>query len=339
MHDTEIACNRITHDRPAVLPSPLMKTSVLESPTFLVGAERSGTTLLRLMLSHHPQIAWCNEFEYAIDQVGPAGQFPALEDYLEWLKIHRIFQATGFEASTGLSYGDLIKSFLVQKQVQEDKPIVGATVHRHFDRLLKIWPQARFIHLIRDPRDVARSCIGMGWAGNVWTGSERWVEAEECWDMLKQRLSDDRYVEITYEDLISNPETVLTKLAHFLGTDYDPAMLQYSQDTTYEQPDSRFLNQWRRKLSDREIQLIESRVGALLVERGYTASGLPAIQLSNREIQSLKLQDWWTRANFRLQRYGAPLFVLNYVTSRLPVRTWHNTVQLKINEIDSKHIK
>lgn len=320
-----------------------MKTAVLESPTFLIGAERSGTTLLRLMLSHHPQIAWCNEFEYAIDRVSPEGKFPELSDYQDWLKTHRIFQATGFEASTGLSYGDLIKSFLVQKQVREQKPVVGATVHRHFDRLLTIWPNARFIHLIRDPRDVARSCISMGWAGNVWTGSERWVEAEECWDALKQRhLNDrpnDRYVEIRYEDLIANPETVLTKLANFLGVEYDPAMLEYHKDTTYEQPDSQFLNQWRRKLSDREIQLIESRVGALLTERGYTASGLPAIQLTDRETQALKLQDWWARANFRLERYGAPLFVLNYVTSRLPVPAWHNTVQLKINEIDSKYIK
>jgi LPS sulfotransferase NodH len=316
-----------------------MKTSALESPTFLIGAERSGTTLLRLMLSHHPQIAWCNEFEYAIDQVSDDGQFPGMANYREWLKTHRIFQATGFQVSPDLSYGELVQSFLRQKQAQEQKPVVGATVHRHFDRLLALWPNARFIHIVRDPRDVARSCIGMGWAGNVWTGSARWLEAEQCWEAFKQTLPGDRYVEISYEELIREPQTVLTQLANFLGVDYDPAMLQYNQDTTYEQPDSRFLNQWQRKLGDRDIQLVESRVGDLLLQRGYEASGLPAIELTSRQIQFLKLQDWWARANFRLQRYGVVLFVLNYMTSRLPVRAWRDRVQLQINQIDLQYIK
>lgn len=309
------------------------------SPTFLVGAERSGTTLLRLMLSHHPQIAWCNEFEYAIDQVGEDLQFPTVSHYTDWLKTHRIFQATGFQVSPNLAYDEVIKSFLQQKQAQEQKPIVGATVHRHFDRLLAIWPKARFIHLVRDPRDVARSCIQMGWAGNVWTGSQRWVEAEQCWETLKKTLPDHRYVEISYEGLITNPEAVLTQLANLLGVDYDAAMLEYNEDTTYERPDSQFLNQWRRKLNDRDIQLIELRVGDFLTQRGYSASGLPRIQLTHSQAQSLKAQDWWFRANFRLQRYGVPLFTLNYITSRLPVKTWHDTIQLKINQIDSQYIK
>ncbi|MBE9174584.1 sulfotransferase [Synechocystis salina LEGE 06155] len=316
-----------------------MKTSALESPTFLIGAERSGTTLLRLMLSHHPQIAWCNEFEYAIDQVRDNGQFPEVSHYLEWLKTHRIFQATGFEVSPDLTYEELVQSFLQQKQDQEQKPVVGATVHRHFDRLLAIWPNARFIHIVRDPRDVARSCISMGWAGNVWTGSQRWVEAEECWEALKQNLPVDRYVEISYEDLIRNAQTVLTQLANFLGVDYDPAMLEYNQDTTYEKPNSSLLNQWRRKLGDRDVQLVECQVGDFLIQRGYEASGLPTIQLTGSQIRSLKLQDWWARANFRLQRYGAVLFALNYITSRLPVRAWRDKVQLQINQIDLQYIK
>jgi hypothetical protein len=62
-------------------------------------------------------------------------------------------------------------------------------VHRHYDRLLRLWPEARFIHLVRDPRDVASSCIGMGWAGNVWTGVTRWIEAERLWDEVRGDLA------------------------------------------------------------------------------------------------------------------------------------------------------
>ena len=66
------------------------------NPFFLVGAERSGTTLLRLMLSHHPQIAWCQEFEYVVDKISPTGEFPLLTEYNELLESHRIFQDSGF---------------------------------------------------------------------------------------------------------------------------------------------------------------------------------------------------------------------------------------------------
>ncbi|MGB3558270.1 MAG: sulfotransferase, partial [Geitlerinemataceae cyanobacterium] len=50
-------------------------------PILLVGAERSGTTMLRLMLSHHPEIAWCNEFEYSVDLISDTQEFPKLDRY------------------------------------------------------------------------------------------------------------------------------------------------------------------------------------------------------------------------------------------------------------------
>jgi len=85
-------------------------SSFIDKPIFLVGAERSGTTVLRLMLDHHPQIAWCYEFEYVVDQISNNGDFPQLEAYYEWLETHRIFQGTGFEVDRSLSYPQLANS-------------------------------------------------------------------------------------------------------------------------------------------------------------------------------------------------------------------------------------
>ena len=169
--------------------------------------------------------------------------------------------------------------------------MIGATVHRHFDRLLKIWPNARFIHLIRDGRDVARSCIGMGWSGNVWTGVERWLEAESLWNELKPKISADQYTEVNYEDLITQPAEVLTEICQFIGLEYDKAMLNYDQDTTYSKPDPKLIQQWRKKLSEEEIRLVESRASDLLVSRGYELSGLPSLQLTASMRRNLKLQD------------------------------------------------
>lgn len=317
-----------------------MSTSLraIDQPIFLVGAERSGTTLLRLMLDQHPELAWCFEFEYAVDQMSDQGQFPAMEVYHEWLETHRIFQACNFEIDPSLDYPQLIKSFLVQQAAQTHKKIVGATVHRHFDRLLLIWSNARFIHILRDPRDVARSCVGMGWAGNVWTGVERWIEAEQLWADTKQIVPAERRLEITYELLITEPTIALQQVCKFLNIPYSDRMLKYPESTSYGFPDPRLIEQWKRKMTDREIQLVESRTAEMLVERGYELSGLPKLDTAAIEA-SLKLEDWLKRKSFRLKRYGLPLVASDFVARRAGLKTWRKQVQLKLNLVDTACLK
>lgn len=113
-----------------------------QPPAFLVGSERSGTTMLRLMLDHHPMLVWQDEFEFAVDMISPDGGFPDMGYYREWLSLHRIFLASGFTIDPTLDYARLIRGFLEQRRSRDGKPIVGATVHRHFDRLLHLWPEA-----------------------------------------------------------------------------------------------------------------------------------------------------------------------------------------------------
>lgn len=312
---------------------------VITEPIFLVGAERSGTTMLRLMLCHHPKISWCNEFEYSVDCISDTQDFPNLKQYYEWLETHRIFRKTGFQIDQNLDYPQLINSFLCQKREQTDKPIVGATVHRHFDQLLKIWPNARFIHLIRDPRDVARSCIGMGWAGNVWAGIERWLEAEQLWEKLDRQIPDDRKIEVQYEALIEKPTEILSLLSNFIGVGFDPAMLSYPETTTFSYPDPKLIYQWRRKMSDYEIQLVESQIGKLLTKRGYEHSGLPTLNITPGIRQQLKLQDWWVRWQFRLNRYGWRLWIADYLARHLGMKSWEKRLRLEIGAIDQTYIK
>lgn len=52
--------------------------SAQSGPLFLIGAERSGTTLCRLMPDHHPAICWLGEFDYAIERVGDDGAVPSI---------------------------------------------------------------------------------------------------------------------------------------------------------------------------------------------------------------------------------------------------------------------
>lgn len=311
---------------------------LISQPIFLVGAERSGTTLLRLMLDHHPHISFYSEFEYAVDLIKD-GNYPNLNQYYEFLETDRIFQTSGFTIDNKLNYPQLVDSFLRQKRQRDGKTIIGATVHRHFDRLLAIWPNARFIHILRDARDVARSCIGMNWAGNVWTGVERWLEAEQLWVQLQQQLTSQQYIQVRYESLITEPVANLTTLCEFMGKSYDGAMLSYPETTTYSLPKASLLAQWRNKLSEREIQLIEARVGDMLEERGYELSGLPSLKISPIEQQKLRMHNRWSVVQRRIRTYGLPLVLSSYFSRRLGIKLWEKQAQLRFNAIDMNSLR
>lgn len=317
-----------------------MKTTEwIKQPVFLVGAERSGTTVLRLMLDHHPEIAFRQEFEFAVDRISENGQWPGLADYYDWLSMDRIFQASGFQIDPERDYPQLINSFLIQKRNRDGKSIVGATVHRHFDRLKWIWPDARFIHLIRDGRDVARSCIGMGWAGNVYTGIERWIGAERLWEKLKAGLDPADYIEIRFEDLIRDTRTVLDQVCRFMGTRYHDAMLDYTKKTTYEAPDPKLIEQWRRKQSPKEIQLVESRIADMLVDRGYPLSGLPRLTVTRHMRYRLLIQDRLAGWQFGIRRFGLFLILADNVTRRLGFSAPSRRIRKKIDTIAASHIQ
>lgn len=320
-------------------PMSGMSTQTKCEPVFLIGAERSGTTLFRLMLDHHPQITWLNEFEYVVDLIDANGRCPSLSDYWQWLSSHRVFGATGFAIDRSLDYSQLVDSFLEQQRTRTKKPIVGATVHRRYEILLRLWPNARFIHLVRDPRDVASSCVAMGWAGNVWDGVSRWIDAETRWLRLQSELPAERHLDVSYESLIADPESTLRRACGLIGTDYAACMLDYPRDTTYQRPDMNLLGQWSRKLSHRQVQLIESRVANMAVDRGYTLSGLPRMTLSGPQKVFLRVQNRLARIRFRIRRYGPALWLACLIVPRFGPKSWKQRVLLCVAAVDRTHLK
>jgi len=317
-----------------------MSTALATSePFFLVGSERSGTTLLRLMLAHHARIECAPEFEFLVEELPPAGGWPDMQAYREWLATNRIFLPHGLAIDAGLDYPALMKSFLAQYARPSGKPVHGATCHKHFDRLLRIWPRARFVHLLRDGRDVARSCIGMGWAGNVWHGAQRWIDAQELWDALAPRLEPACRHELRYEDLIRAPEQELARLCRFLGVDYDPGMLDYSADSSYERPDPALIAQWKRKLTPAELALLEARIGPRLRKAGYEESGVPPARVGAWRRLTLAAQDRCARFQFRRRRYGLAWLVRSRLARLAGAKAWQRRLLLQQNEIDNRHLQ
>jgi hypothetical protein len=308
-------------------------------PVFVVGAHRSGTTLLGLMLRGHPQMAFLGEFEYAVDFF-EGGAWPERETLLERLETDRRYRAQGFEILPGLAGRALMDSFLSQtRERQGGKSRVGATFHRHFDRVVDLWPEARIVHLLRDGRDVAMSRIGMGWAGNPWTSCAAWLRMEQSWDRVAPGAAG-RSHELRYEDLVTRPEETLRSLCDFLSLDWEPeALLSYPERSRYGPPDAKLAEQWRRKLSQRELELLEHEIGAMLERRGYPSSGVAARPPGSFERARLRIQDRLSRSRFRLRRFGWGLVLADFAARRLGWTSLQRRVQHRLDAVTTTHLR
>lgn len=307
----------------------------VERPVFLVGAERSGTTVFRLMLDHHPSIAVCSEFEYVVDPLVGRDDLPPTEAFRERLKKNWIFRNHAFEIDESLDYPALCRSFL--RQTNDEKcsgqaKVIIPVVHRHYDELPRLWPNARYIHIVRDPRDVARSAIGMGWAGNVWYGAEKWIEAEQAWDRLRGVVADDAWLEVKNETLICQTQATLERVCAFAGVEFDPSMMKYHENTSYTPPDPSLTQQWKRKLSQDQVSLVEARVGDLLTARGYELSGFPVVLPSSVRQASLAAGNKWRRLLHRRRMLGTGLFLSDILSRLLHLRVWRRKIEPRLYE-------
>jgi hypothetical protein len=287
----------------------------LAEPFFLVGAERSGTTLLRLMLTHHPQIRCLLESSYLVDYLTPEGGEPDGKVVREQINADRVAQHAGFSLAPGESFVNAARAFVAKDSEASGKAIFGATIHRRLPAVLQVWPHARFVNLIRDPRDVAPSVVAMGWAGNTWFGSRFWLEAQQDAQQLFAQLEPNRGITIRFEDLVSEPVTTLTKICEFLGCDFDPAMLSYPEHSSYPPPDASAAARWKKKLSTKDIRLVEAHVGDWLNTAGYEPSGQPLLQLSAWQRTALLFQNRFAKSSFRIRRHGF-FTLLSFTVSR-----------------------
>jgi hypothetical protein len=311
----------------------------MNAPFFLVGSERSGSTMLRLMLDHHPQLACNLESDFLVSHVDDAGTLPEIGAYRAFLTRDRVFRHSRFEVDESLGYQDLVASFLEQKRARDAKQRVGATVHHDFHRLPFLWPEARFVYLLRDGRDVANSAVGMGWAGNAYCGADIWIEAEGRWAEMRARLDPEAYIEVRFEDLVADPERTLARVCRFLGVPYDERMLAYPQTTTYGAPDVRLASQWRGRMDPRTRARVEARIGERLAQRGYPLAGDVPPPIGRGTDLLLRLESRLGCLRDRITRYGLSLTLEEFTARRLGLRRWQASAQLRCDAIIDHGLK
>lgn len=314
----------------------------VDDPIFLVGSTRSGTTLLSLILGHHPQISFVGEFEWVWDLSGPGGS-PPLTSYHDWLSTHRHFRFHKLHIDSSLPFDDLVRSFLQQMRADVDpkgqRPHVGCQVHRNYRHALALWPQARFIHIVRDGRDVCASWMKLGWIGNAIAGGYKWRELIAEWSALATMIDPSRRIEIRHEDLVQFPERELARLCRFIGVEYAPEMMRYHEDTTYEPIDPTQVGKWRTSLSSRNVRIFEALTANELCANGYSLSGHPPYPLGPLAERRLWLESRITHLRRRIGNYGLRICVTEFLARRFGLESMRKRVQLQINAIENARIQ
>ncbi len=271
---------------------------------FIVGRGRSGTTLLRAMFDTHPELAVPDETHFIVPLGRQRRHFESPQRFLVDKFLAEMLPRPGF-VKLGLSADVLRRSLedvppvnypqavrrifqLYARQQGKTRFADKTPMHVHnIGYLARLFPESKFIHLIRDGRDVTLSYLDVAWnSDQLGHHALAWKRAVRAGRIAGRRLGPDRYQEVRYEELIDQPEQTLRALSCFIHLPYDPVMLRYferadelvapmahpeARQGLYKPP-TKGVRDWRQQMSDQDIQLFEALAGDLLDHLGYERS-------------------------------------------------------------------
>lgn len=306
-------------------------TASSASPVFLIAPARSGAAALRHLLNAHPAIIIAPEYDFLIEAISAEGRFMKREAFLRSVEYNSRFKRLGHQIPTGMPFAGIANALL--DQVAAAKPgamVVGATLQHDFDRILWLWPEARFIHLVRDGRDVAMATVRARQAGNLWHGIAGWVDTEILWDRMSHKLPPDRQFTLRYEVLATEPDYELRRICDFLQLPFDPAMLQ--QASVLRDNDS---GRWR-KTESSEQSAAEHRAARWLLQNGYFLSGTVRPPSPLRRL-ALGLQNRIAMTNHRRALLGTGLWLKGILIDQLGSRKAKARMRRRQYDILSRH--
>ena len=278
--DFRAAVDRALEDRPR--PSTASR-----SPIFIGGAGRSGTTLLRRMLDAHPNIACGGELKI----------LPRLVSvWLEAEVVHGSLLRSYGLSSPALReiFADTISRLLEAHRLKTGKRRMAEKTPgnvRVFGPLHHLFPNSPLLHVVRDGRDVVCSLLRQEWLGpdgerapfttDPREAARYWVESVQA-GRAAARASTSvaaRYLEVRYEDLVTDPSGELHRVLSFIGEPWDDGVLRHHVDSAgadedgdsreLQAVDSTSIGRWGRDLSQSDLSAVLEVAGSLLRELGY----------------------------------------------------------------------
>ncbi len=282
-----------------------------KAPIFVLGCGRSGSTLLRLMLTSHPNIGIPPEGTFMLGLFGKyyrggAVLRESIEHFCEMVFRSDRFSEWNLDRSRVLARLAAVQeetyANLIDAVYSEYVACLDSTKQRWGDKnidyvmsipkILTLFPNAKIIHVIRDGRDVALSYRAVDFGPNgLFSTAVFWRRRTLTGRASGEWAGPARYFEIKYEDLVEQPEHECQRLCDFLGEEFSPQMLrfyEYNQlkelipkhrlawhQRTLEPVTQARVRLWKQQMSQRELMIFESVAGTALERFGYETHDFP----------------------------------------------------------------
>jgi Sulfotransferase family len=275
-----------------------------KAPVFVLGCPRSGTTVLYHMLLSAGGFAnyrsESNVFNILVPRFGGMRFESDRKRLMEvWVR-SMLFRVSGLDAADITAKvvancrngGDFLR--IVMEEVARTQGVerwADCTPHHllSMTEIKRQIPDALFIHIIRDGRDVALSYLRQGWAHPLpWDRGKELAVAALYWKWIVGKgraagktLGPD-YHEVRFEDLVANPQEALGRLGEFIGHDLDYGRIQQAGIGSVSEPNSSFavdpdgefdpVGRWKTRMSAQELADFGAVAGDTLRELGYTSA-------------------------------------------------------------------
>lgn len=254
--------------------------------------------MLRLMLNAHPAIAIPPETGFLVDvadriEAARTADLTAAA-LMDLIAAHPLAAKSGLLTDEGrraamleADFPSMVARLYEAYAHQHGKHVWGDKTPSYTDRIdviSRLFPAARFIHLVRDGRDVALSHKHIRWGTpDVGRVAVRWNFTTMVADKIGQMLGPSRYMRVRYDDLVRAPETALAAITRFLDLPFDPAMLHHAECAAGALPadslawhqnsvrpaDCSHIDRWRAELSKAEIAIFEENAAPALRRFGF----------------------------------------------------------------------
>jgi hypothetical protein len=297
-------------------------------PLIVLGVSRSGTTLLRVVLDRSTGIAIPDESFFVPLLARRHGRTIDADRFLDDIARIPTIRAWGVRVDdvrprirAGMATGDAIAAIFEAYAERHGKPRWGDKTPmymRHLPLLERLFPEAQYVHLVRDGRDAALSFLEMpeGTFTRTWAHPTTpaqfaclWRKEVSAARALGGRAGDARYHEVRYEDLVGNPDRTVAAICRFAAIPFEPEMLAYAgtvdvSDKPHQlrlrRPPTPGVRSWREDMSAPDVPAFETVAGDLLAELGYevTSSRSSVRASAARAWYDARLAAWNTSTSF-----------------------------------------
>lgn len=132
-----------------------------------------------------------------------------------------------------------------------------------YDRILELLPEAKMVHVVRDPRDVVASYVTMGWAPSKPLYAAKWYKSlMRKWLSIREQLPPESYMEIKLEELVRDPKETISSACDFWGLEWNDAFMRIKLNKAHS-------GRWKEEFSAQQIQVITREIETEIAALGY----------------------------------------------------------------------